>query len=423
MKIETVHIKKFTVLQDLTHNFEGHHTLICGKNAIGKSSLIKFLRIALGETDCIPPGIDIDGEVYTNSEGKEYVFSVKMDKGKPKVTVKGPDGMSDSRKGVIATITGAMNLNIPEFIELSRTEKGRKTQVEIFKSFFPKEIIDGIDKLEAHVKTLYDERTQLSKDVKAKDLEVRTNPLNHFIDKELDKFKPVDVSATLTELKAAQQHNATGERAVIKKAQIDSDVIAAEANVEKARKALADAEGAYQAKRTDQLKGAEWLSAPENQPKPTGHLEDLINSATKTNEDYKNAQKLKVDKGLLATMVDEQEGYTIRIESSREEISKTIKDMTTDLVPGLEFNETGLIYNGIPVHPDTHSTSERIKLGLRIKIAQNQELGVLFLESLESVDEDGMKAILDIANEFDMQVIGEEVRRNTKEMVFEIIGE
>ena len=34
-----------------------------------------------------------------------------------------------------------------------------------------------------------------------------------------------------------------------------------------------------------------------------------------------------------------------------------------------------------------------------------------------------MKAILEIANEFNMQVIGEEVRRNTKEMVFEIIGE
>ena len=423
MKIETVHVKKFTVLQDLTHDFAGHHTLICGKNAIGKSSLIKFLRIALGETDCIPPGIDIDGEVYTNKEGKEYVFSVKMDKGKPKVTVKGPDGMSDSRKGVLAMITGAMNLNIPEFIELSRTEKGRKTQVEIFKSFFPKEIIDGIDKMEAHVKTLYDERTQLSKDVKAKDLEVRTNPLNHLIDKELDKFKQVDVSATLNELKAAQQHNAIGVRADIKKAQIDAEVIAAEANVEKARKALADAEGVHQAKRTDQLKGAEWLSAPENQPKATGHLEELINSATKTNEDYKNAQKLKVDKELLGTMVTEQENYTIRIESSREEISKTIKDMTTDLVPGLEFNETGLIYNGIPVHPDTHSTSERIKLGLRIKIAQNQDLGVLFLESLESVDEDGMKAILEIANEFNMQVIGEEVRRNTKEMVFEIIGE
>lgn len=411
--IEQVNIRHFTVLEDFSHNFSGHHTLICGQNAIGKSSVLKFIQIALGATDCIAPGIEAEGEVYKNQNGQQYKFSVKMDKGKPKVTVTGPDGMSDSRKGVIASITGAMNLNIAEFINMSKSEKGRKEQVELFKSFFPLETVKEIERLEANVKTAFDDRTQLNKDIKQKDAEVNANPLNYLIDKELDKFLEVDISAAMVELKGIQEANAVVQRTTDNRKSREAEIVAE-------TKAIAELQAKLDAKIGLQKQADEWLEV--NKIKETNALEETIKNATKSNNDFKNAQKLMADKKMLEKMVSESESATVNIESQRQAIQDAIKDMAGNLVPGLTFDNNGLIYNGLTVHPDTHSTSERIKLGMRIKIAQNREIGVLFLESLESVDENGMKAIIELADELGMQVIGEEVRRNQKEMIFEIIG-
>ena len=412
--IHTVRINRFTVLHDFQHDFEGKHVLICGKNGIGKSSIQKFIRIALGEKDCIAPGVEIEGEVYKNHLGKEYKFSVKMDKGKPKVTVTGPDGMSDSRVGVIASITGAMNFNITEFIEMSKSDKGRKTQVEIFKSFFPKEIIDGIEKMEENVRVAFEDRTQLNKDIKLKDTEVKTNPMDIHMDKTLDTFKEVDISGAMAELKTLQKTNTQIEQVRANYENRAQEIYAEQLAIDELQKKL-------DAKKKLQEQADEWLK--NNKIQNTDGLESTIQNATKSNQEFQNAQKLKKDRALLAKMVDESETATVNIESQREAIRIAIKDMTTDLVPGLTFNENGLVYNDLPVHPDTHSTSERIKLGMRMKIAQNQEIGVLFLENLESVDEDGMKMIMELADEIGMQIIGEEVRRGEKDMVFEIIGE
>lgn len=412
--IQKVYIKRFTVLKEFTHDFKGRHTLICGKNALGKSSILRFIQLAMGRQDCMPPGIDIEGEVVENINGQQYVFSVKMDKGKPKITITSPDGLSDSRRGVIAGITGAMDFNISEFIEMSKSDAGRKDQVKIFKKFFPKDIIDGIEKLEANVKSAYDDRTQLNKDIKTKDTEVNTNPLNHLLPKHLELIKFVDVSATMTELKTIQDANTKVQRVVDNKTTRATEIVAE-------TKVIADLQAKLDAKIKLQADAEKWLET--NTLQETTEKEEIIRNATKSNTDFANVGKLKKDKELLTKMVDESETATVNVESQREAIRSAIKDMTTDLVPGLIFDENGLIYNGLPVHPDTHSTSERIKLGVKIKIAQNKEIGVLFIESLESVDEDGMKAILEAADEMGMQVIGEEVRRNQKELVFEIIGE
>lgn len=406
--IQEIKINRFTVLRDLQHDFAGKSVLVCGKNALGKSSLLKFCRIALGETDCIAPGIEIDGELVKTFDGKEYKFSVKMDHGKPKVTVTGPDGMSDSRKGVIANITGALNFDITEFVTMSKTEKGRKEQVELFKSFFPKEMIEFIDKMEANGKVAFDDRTQLNNDVKAKEFEVNTNPLNSYMDKALDEFKEVDISATMEDLKTLQAHNKKVQDIIDRKVSREAQIADLKAQIATIEKLVDDANT--------------YLSQPANKIQDTVKYEEIIKNATKSNKDYADAQKLKKDRALLETMKAEAENATINIESQREAIKQHIKEMTTDMVPGLTFDENGLVYNGLLVHPDTHSTSQRIKLGMLMKIAQNKDIGVLFLENLESVDEDGLKAIMELAEEAGMQVIGEEVRRGQSEMTFEIIG-
>jgi len=421
MSVQQVKIKKFTVLKDFIHDFKGQSVLITGKNAIGKSSIMKFIRIALGEKDCIAPGLEIDGEVHTNIKGEQYKFSVKMERGKPKVTVTGPNGMSDSRVGVIGKITGAMNFDITEFVRMSMSDKGRKDQVALFKSFFPEEIVEGINNMEANVKVAFEERAQLNKDVKQLAAAIKSNELDVMVDTELAKIKEVDISATMADLKKIQEANAKVQGVINNRDVRAKELVSERQAIGELEERLAKMMSAYDAKEKLQGDAIKWLEA--HPPLETDSLEETIKNATKSNQDYAAAQKLIKDRALLAKMTEESEQATVNVESQREAIKTSIKEMTQDMVPGLEFDETGLVYNGLPVHPDTHSTSERIKLGMRMKIAQNKDIGVLFLENLESVDEDGLKAIMEEANALDMQVIGEEVHRGQKEMKFEIIGE
>ncbi len=81
-----------------------------------------------------------------------------------------------------------------------------------------------------------------------------------------------------------------------------------------------------------------------------------------------------------------------------------------------------LTYKGIPVSPDSLSTSEIIELGVRLKMAENPELGILFLEHGESLGKERMKVILDICKKNNFQVILEEVRRGQEKLTIEIIG-
>jgi predicted ATP-dependent endonuclease of OLD family len=44
MKLESVHVRNFKTLEDLTIDFTGFYTAISGKNNAGKTNLISVLR-------------------------------------------------------------------------------------------------------------------------------------------------------------------------------------------------------------------------------------------------------------------------------------------------------------------------------------------------------------------------------------------
>lgn len=423
MGVEIVKIKRFTVLKDFAHDFKNRNWLITGANGLGKSSILNFIRIALGDTDIIPPGSEGSGEVFVNKQGQTYHLKVDIKGGKSKIIITGEDGLSDTRKGMLAQIMGATSLNVTEFIELSKSEKGRKEQVEIFKSMLPKEVQDELMRLEANVKAAFEERTELARDVKRKETEIKTNPVDYLVPKELEKLKEVDVTATMTEMKTIQEANVKIKEVKDRMDVRQSEMVSQQVQIEKMKKELSELEDALKSNLNKQGDAIIWINKTENQIKSTSEYEELIKTATETNETFRNAQKIKTDRGLLTKMVADHENYTIRIETGRQAIQDAIKDMSGDLVPGVSYNEEGLTWNGLLIHPNTHSTGEQLELAMKLKMCENPDLQVMFLEHTESIDQDRMNRILEIAKDNHWQIIGEEVRRNQKEMVFEIIGE
>ena len=155
-------------------------------------------------------------------------------------------------------------------------------------------------------------------------------------------------------------------------------------------------------------KGNVWLTA--NKKIDTADIQTQINEASETNKKAAQAAQLIKDREAHAQAAEDYGTATANIESQRAEIARFIKEMAVP-VDGLQFDDDMLIYKGIPVSLSTLSTSEIMELGVLMKIAENKGLGVLFLEHGESLGEQRLKDIQEIAAKNNMQLIIEQVER------------
>ena len=406
MKIEKVKIREFKILKNFEADIAGHNIFIMGDNAQGKSSIIQFLKISLGDQSNIPPDATGEGVVIASKDGGNYTFKVKFKDGKPIVEVTSPDGLKDSRKGTLAALTGAIGFDIDEFVALSKTSAGQKKQVEIYKSFLDQEIIAEIDTLQAKVKSLEVDRTETGREEKRLKALIESHPLRNEI--ELTKFKEVDTAALLESLNAANKKNETIKEG---KAKVDAkklDVANYEAQIAeleeqleilKARKI--DAQGSI-------VKGEIWLK--EHTPIDTTDIQTQINEASETNKKAAQAAQLIKDREAHAQAAESYGEATANIQSQKEEIARFIKEMAVP-VDGLQFDDDMLIYKGVPVSEASLSTSEIMELGLLMKVAENKGLGILFLERGESLGAQRLKDIQEMAAKNNMQLIIEQVER------------
>jgi len=415
MRIQKVKIDKFKVLDGFEADLNGANIFLVGENGVGKSSVMQFIEIALGRTDNIPPDAIGKGEVVTDKDGNKYTFKVELTGGKPKVTVITQDGLKDTSKSAIKSIVGTIGFDVNEFVRLSETSEGRKEQVKLYKSLLSQEIIDEINRLEQKVQLAYTDRTEINRKIKTLDGFIKESPLyGHEL-----KTDKVDVSELQEKLKAATEVNnkieQVSERIVTRTSLIEKDgneIAQLEAKIKMLREGIAENERLN-------TEASEWLK--NNQKVDTETLRTKINNASTINSMADQSAELKVKMEQLANLQEQSQDYTVLIETSRQSISDAIKDMDSP-INGLLFDDEGLVYNGIPVSAASLSTSEIIHLGIKIKMAQNPELGVLCVEHGESLGSARLKEILDVADKNNWQVIMEQVQRGQEELTIEFIG-
>lgn len=406
MKIQTVNIKSFKKLKDFKAEINGNNVFLMGENGEGKSTIIQAIKVALGDQSNIPPNGVGEWTVVTTKETGTYQFRVKVKEGKATVEVTSPDGLKDDKKGTLATLIGAIKFNIDEFVSWSETTAGQKKQVEIYKSFLDPEIIKELDVLKAKVKSLEVERTDTGKEEKRLKAVIESHPLRNEI--KLSDFKEVDTAALLESLNKANAKNDE-----IKRIEIGTEDKLKNAN--KCDEAILELEEKILFLREqkagfliDHNKGKDWLA--KNKRIDTTDIQTQINEASETNKKAAQAAQLIKDREAHAQAAEDYGTATANIESQRAEIARFIKEMAVP-VDGLQFDDDMLIYKGIPVSLSTLSTSEIMELGVLMKIAENKGLGVLFLEHGESLGEQRLKDIQEIAAKNNMQLIIEQVER------------
>jgi len=428
MKILEVHIKNFRNLESVDQVLNGSSILLIGENAIGKSNFMKAIEGVLtdtfGESPLMKGKKEGHIEVITGEDGQKYIFEAKFKEGTDKVTltVTGPDGLRSKAKSAIGAIVGEVEFDIFKFVEMSKTTKGRKEQVEIVKSFFPDDIKQQLKKYENHVQSAYDDRTELNRKIKDKEGAVSQMDITGDTVK---KYKePLSVDAISAKIEEADKHNANVQKANNALAAANSTEERLANRIESLEKELSELKVERTTNAETMVKVQDWLDAPKNALIPKDALMEQLKSVNDHNimhERVKNAEKVYAE---LKELKEEAEDLTIKIETERQAISDTIKSMEEQMpIAGLSFSEDSLLYNGMPVDESTMSTSEIMMLGARLKIAKNPNVQVLFIEGGESLGQAKFDELKAMCNEYDFQLIMEQMQRGVEELKIEFIPE
>lgn len=418
-KIQKVKIKKFKVLENFEAELEGKSVYFRAENNFGKSSALQFIDLALGCQSNLPQGIEDGkaGTVYTNKDGETFVFDVRFKDSKPIITVTG-NGIKDTSKGILKQVVGAHDFDINKFVSLSNTKAGRKEQIDIYKSFLPEDVRKFLSEMEAKIEKTYQERTDINRDIKKLEGAIEKHELTNY-QFSLDQFKPVDIQSVYEQLQKANSRN---EKIVyVEKGIIDKKDKVKE--LEERRSALLREIGQINETidtcEKDIENGQKWLK--DNSRVDVKEFESKIQSANEANKKHESAQKLKADLALLTKLKDESEDMTVLIESSKQAIKDTTQQL--EILDGLTYDEEQLIYNGVPVNESNLCTSQKIVLGIKLKMLENPDVSFVTLNGFESIGIETAKEIQQFAEENDIQLIVEEVVRGKEELVVELMGE
>lgn len=409
MKIVKVHVTKFKILKDFEAILNGKNVLLLADNARGKSSFIQFIQIALGNQALVPEGAEGEGYVIADKEGRPWKFTLTFKKGKPHIVVESPEGVRDDSKSILSKVVGAMNFDVNEFVKYSETVAGRKKQVEQFKSFLPADVREFIEGMERKVKSHEMERTEKGRDLKTLQGYIAEHPFHKLLDAiPAEKVVVADMDAKIAEAMAHNDKVAQGKQRVSGLA----DQIAA---VEDEIRALQEKLGLL---KTSYQTGMTWLR--DNTPTDISELLEAKDNAYRINAQIDTRNDFMKQKAMADALTDEVGELTALIESSRQAISDAIKDMDSP-VKDLSFDDDNLLYKGVPVNDANLSTSEIMELGFDLKIAENPDLGVLFIERGESLGMDKLKALQEMADRKGLQIIMEQVVRGQDKLTIEIM--
>ena len=408
MKVIKVKIQDYKVIKNLEKEINGNNILLLGDNGVGKSSFIQFIEIALGRTKDIPEVTSGQGSVIVDKDGKEWQFNVEFKKGKPQITLVSPEGFKDVRKSVIANVVGAMEFDIDEFVKMSDSLSGRRKQIEIYKSFLPQDIREFIDSQEARVQKAYDERTEKNREAKLLEGYIAEHPFRKIVD--MPK-SPVDTKQLTEQIESALEHNkkvaSVNERLI----QRQNEVLILNGQIKELVEKRMELE-----KMNESAK--DWL-ATNSEVNVTSMMAEK-DSAFEINSAFEKKKDFEKQKYMLEALKTDSGELTAFIESSKQAIEDAIRDCDV-LVEGLTFDSDSLIYNNIPVTSHNLSSSEIMHLGCKLKMAENRDLGILFIQRGESLGAKRLKEIQEMAQKYDWQIIMEQVDRGNEKLTIEIM--
>jgi DNA repair exonuclease SbcCD ATPase subunit len=475
MIIKRLELVNFQVISEFNADFEGNVYFITGDNELGKSTVLKAIGALLtGVRDAVLKNGENKGfaRMVIGDDGEEYKVELRYTKSNPRgtlsITQKG-SGMRSDNVSMLQKILGYTDFDAVEFSRWSETAEGRRKQIEVVKSLLPEKVRKRIAEIDSEVIDLKDKRLFSNRELKQYNA-LCAEAENNLSSGDVEKFTvPKDITTLMQEQQVAAQLiekaktvRASREQRIIQLSaiperikQVDEDYLNKIGNIKsrliEARKAyeekLALAEKAYkeaqdmltedskqvETDKANQLKSIEeervdlerrkanadkWLEEYEKDNPEKLDTAERLKAAEEYNKKCRIVSEYKEKVRLRDSVAKDVDAMEKRLEKLASERENLISDSKLP-IPGLSFTNEGLELNGVPFIAGKVSDSQIMEVAAKLIIASNPTVKVFRIARGESLGQNRLQAIINIAKENGFQGFIEEVKRGQDELIIE----
>ncbi|WP_346922764.1 AAA family ATPase [Glutamicibacter creatinolyticus] len=380
-KIENAEINDFQRIEVARIAPSDHLIVFAGKNAQGKSSGLNALEAALtGHNSRNNPKPIREGAKRADVRlelDNGITIERKYTASGTTLTVKSTD-CARYGQSKLSELIGSLGLDVSSFLAL-----GEKKQLETLLNVVDLPFVPA--ELASERKAIFDARTDVNRHVK--DLTAQMN-----------SFEPVDLTLPEDEVSAAalvvRHREAVELNRRIDEAERARDgwadrVVQLEEQLNEARKNLASAQ--------------DHLSAAPPRVDTT-ELESKIAAAEETNTAIRNANRYRELQSTFERKSSEAKTLTAKLEDLDRRKAEGLAAAKMP-VPGLTFDDDGLLYNGVPF--SRASDAEKIMVSVAMMIAMQPELRSLIVRNGNNLDAAHLTELRALAERHDFQIFVE----------------
>ncbi|MBO1739704.1 AAA family ATPase [Leifsonia sp. TF02-11] len=376
----------------------GNVVTIAGRNAQGKSSVLDALWAALAGGDASratqqPIREGQDSAVVRLDLGDIVVTRrwTKDDAGT--LTVESADGARySSPQKLLDEMLGRRAFDPLAFVRQTPKEQVATLVSTVDLPF------DPVD-LERQRKGVYDQRTEVGRDVARLEAQLASFP-DH--DPDLPEEEQ-PASALLAEADAAREQNAKIDQLARDLEQRANAVQAAERAVAEAQDRLAAAKDSYVLVQTA------WRDRPEQID--VAAIVERLDGLEASNRRIRAQRERAALAAQLAEVKGRQAQHTIKLQAIEKQKADALAAVEFP-VPGLSFDDAGVTLHGIPL--SQASSAEQLRVSVALAMAANPKLRVLRIMDGSLLDSESMDIIAELAHENDYQVWVEVVDESGK---------
>jgi AAA domain len=403
IRLEAENVKKIRAIDITPH---GDMVMISGANGQGKSSTLDALWMAIAGKRAAPERPVRKGaekakiQVTLGSKGTVDLIVQRTFTANGTMTLDVLDeaGKKFSKpQEVLDSIFGTLTFDPLRFIRMDL-----KTQISELRNMVPLGV--DVDALNAANKADYDARTEIKKDARRYQSEADAIVVQAGVPAEA-----VDTKELRAKLNAAGETNERASRMQRDLDQCAQAAANANARAVAARKEIAKLEKEIAAARKTLAEcvkqeeeysvKADGITVPDMVS--IGELTQALEQAELGNRELEKSQRRKA----LLTKAQDAERRANDLTRAMEEREEQKRDALAAApipIAGLTFDESMILYNGIPLAQV--STAEQIRVSVGLAMADNPELRILRIMEGSLLDQGNLDLIAEMAGERDYQV-------------------
>ncbi len=392
IKLESENIKRIKAVEIQPG---GSLVIIGGQNAQGKSSVLDSIEYALAGGSSIPSKPIRKGEKKARvivDLGNIIVTRTFTDSG-TKLVVSDKEGFTKSSpQQLLDSLTGKLS-----FDPLAFSRMDSKKQLETLKNLI------GIDfsKLDEEKEKIYQERTQVNKEIKS--LQAQIQAIQRYDD---IPSQEISVIGLINDLEIMDDHNRQIERQKENFQHILDKLTESDKLLEILRKEIKMLREKWDIASNENESLRILMSKKGLEIEGSIHIDTItIRTQIAQADEINTKVRSNIKRTELEFDIDAGRRLSEEFTGKLEEIEKKKSNLITSsniLIPGLLFDENGITHNGIPF--DQCSSAEQLRVSVAMGFAMNPKLKILLIRDGSLLDENGLKTVAKMAGEADGQL-------------------